>query len=175
MTVLETERLSLRHLTTGDAEFVHRLVNDPDWIRFIGDRNVHSLADAEAYIRNGPLAMYQRAGFGLYGVELRSAGTLIGICGLLERDGLDDPDLGFAFLPEYRRQGYAREAAAATLAYAAGPLKRTRVLAIVSPGNHASLGLLEQLGLRFERMTRLPGEAAEVCLLATGSPAQSRR
>jgi ribosomal-protein-alanine N-acetyltransferase len=154
MIVIETERLILRRLEPADAPFVLVLVNDPDWLRFIGDKNVHSLDDARLYIANGPRAMYQRCGHGLYLVTLKD-GTPIGMCGLLRRDTLDDADIGFAFIPQYRSQGYAREAAQATLAYGRDTLAMRRIVAITSPDNAASGSLLQKIGLRFERMLSL--------------------
>jgi RimJ/RimL family protein N-acetyltransferase len=151
--VLETDRLILRRLSTDDAEFILELVNDPAFIRFIGDRGVRTLDDARAYILNGPVDMYDRLGHGLYAVEL--AGIPIGMCGLIKRDSLEDVDLGFAFLPGFRGQGYAYEAAAATLAYGRSVLGLKRIVAIANPDNHASAGLLEKLGFRFERMLSL--------------------
>jgi RimJ/RimL family protein N-acetyltransferase len=164
--VLRTERLILRRLTTDDAGFILALMNDPDWLRYIGDRGVRSLDDARAYLLAGPLAMYDQRGFGLYRVELRESGDSIGICGLLKRDTLDDVDIGFAILPAFRAQGYAFEAAAATLAYAKRELGLTRIVAIVSPENDASMRLLRKLGLALERTVRLTPNAKEVGIFA---------
>ena len=158
MRVLETERLVLRRLTLEDAEFIFRLVNEPAWLRYIGDKGVKTLDDAGNYIRTGPMAMYERFGFGLLMVESKEDGTPIGICGLLKRDTLDDVDIGFAFLPAFRAQGYARESAAATLAYARDVLNLGRVIAITAPDNQDSARLLETIGLRFERMQPSTGE-----------------
>lgn len=156
----------LRRLTTDDAGFILALMNDSDWLRYIGDRGVRSLDDARAYLLAGPLAMYDEHGFGLYGVELRESGDSIGICGLLKRDTLDDVDIGFAILPAFRAQGYAYEAAAATLAYAKRELGLTRIVAIVSPENDASMRLLRKLGLDLERTVRLTPNAKEVGIFA---------
>jgi RimJ/RimL family protein N-acetyltransferase len=130
-------------------------MNDPDWLRFIGDRGVHTLADAENYIRNGPQAMFARFGHGLRLVERCEDGMAMGMCGLLKRDALPHPDIGYAFLPEFRAQGYALEAAEATLGDARQRLRLGHVLAIVSPDNTASIRLLERLGLNYERPIRL--------------------
>ena len=162
--VTQTERLILRRLTADDATFVFELVNDPDWLRYIGDRGIHTLDDARGYIATGPADMIARLGFGLYAVELKDDRTPIGICGLIKRDWLEDVDVGFAFLPAFRGAGYAREAAAATLEYAGGTLGFGHVLAIVSPENHDSVRLLEKLGLTFERMARPAADAKEVCV-----------
>ena len=152
MTVLETERLILRHFNLDDAPFVLTLLNEPSFLHYIGDKKVRTLDDARQYIINGPRASYERHGFGLYRVELAGSNTPIGMCGLLKRDELADPDIGFAFLPDYWNKGFAFEAATAVLNYAREQLKIHRVLAIVNPDNDASIKLLKKLGLRFERM-----------------------
>lgn len=164
MIILQTSCLTLRHLAPADAPFILALLNDPDWLRFIGDRGVRTVEQAAAYIAAGPMAMYAREGFGLYLVELRAGGTPIGICGLIKRDFLDDVDLGFAFLPQGRGQGYALEAAEAVLRHAASALGLRRVAAITDLENHRSMRLLEKLGLRFERLLVYPGEEAPVRL-----------
>lgn len=165
--VIETDRLTLRHLTPDDAEFIFALLNDPAFLRFIGDKGVRTLEDARKYITNGPMEMYARLGFGLYLVELKDGGIPIGLCGLIKRDGLDDVDIGFAFLPEYRTKGYAHEAASATMEYGKDALGLKRIVAITSPDNEASGKLLEKLGLRFEQMIRLSENAEEVRLFSS--------
>jgi RimJ/RimL family protein N-acetyltransferase len=170
MQILETDRLSLRRLTADDAAFILELVNDPDWLQFIGDRGVHTLADARDYILNGPVAMYQRVGFGLFLVELKQHATPIGICGLIERPGLADIDIGFAFLPAFRAHGYAYESASAMLKYAQGTLGLRRVVAITAPDNQRSIRLLTKLGLSFEDMLRLGEDQPEVMLFAWNKP-----
>ena len=152
--VIETERLILRRLDLDDAPFIFELVNDPDWLRHIGDKGVRSLEDARSYLSTGPLAMYAQHGFGLYAVALREDGTLIGMCGPIKRDSMQDVDIGFAYLPTYRARGLAREAAVATLDYAKNALNLRRVVALVSPANHASARLCERIGLRFEYALR---------------------
>jgi len=160
--VANTERLILRRLCTDDAGFVLELVNDPDWLRYIGDKNVHSLDDARGYLEKGPMDMYRRVGFGLFRVELKANATPIVMCGLIKRDTLEDVDIGFAFLPAFRAQGYAREAARATLDYGRDVIGLRRIVAITSPDNDASGRLLEAVGLRFERMFPIPGEERQV-------------
>jgi RimJ/RimL family protein N-acetyltransferase len=167
MKVLETDRLVLRHLETTDAAFIFDLVNDPSFIRFIGDKGVRNLDDARNYILNGPVASYERFGFGLFAVELRDGGQPIGMCGILRRDTLPDPDIGFAFLPAYRNQGYGFESAAAVMTYATEVLGLPRVLAITSPDNDASGSLLEKIGFRFEQTVRLSADADEVKLFSS--------
>jgi RimJ/RimL family protein N-acetyltransferase len=163
---LTTSRLELRELTAADAPFIRVLLNDPDFIRFIADRGVRTVDDAVRYIEQGPRAMYARHGMGLMLVALREGGVPLGICGLLRRDGLDDPDLGFAFLPEHRGKGYGAEAAGTTLAWGQGELGLDRVLAITSLDNEASGRLLEKLGFRFERIVTMPGDPEELRLYA---------
>lgn len=164
--VIETSRLRLRRMTAEDAPFILELLNDPGFLRYIGDRGVRTLDDAVAYIANGPVASYERHGFGLYVVTVGAPEVPIGIAGVLRRETLDDPDIGFAFLPAWRGQGYAREAARAVLAHAARDLGLRRLVAIVSPGNDPSRRLLEALGFRLEGRIRLSEDAAEVDLFA---------
>jgi RimJ/RimL family protein N-acetyltransferase len=167
MKVLETPRLILRHLELEDAEFILELVNDPDWVRYIGDKNVRTVEAARHYIARGPRAMYERLGFGLYLVELKASGEALGICGLIKRDTLEDVDIGYAFLPRHRACGYACEAAMATLEFARRSLGLKRIVAITSPDNKSSARLLARLGLRFERSLKLAAGAGEVNLFAT--------
>jgi len=167
MRVLETERLALRWLEHADARFMHELVNDPDWLRYIGERGIHSIDAARDYIIGGPRDMYARLGFGLYLVELKGVDTALGICGLIKRDWLEDVDLGFAFLARFRGYGYAYEAASATLGYAQSALGLNRIAAIVSPDNRDSRRLLARLGMRLERMVKPPPDAQEVCMYAS--------
>lgn len=147
MIPIDTERLRLRELVDDDAGFIERLVNDPSWLKYIGDRQVHSRNDALRYIHDGPAASFSRHGFGLCHVSLREDGTAIGLCGLLQRDALAHPDIGFAYLPEFRGKGYATEAAGAMLEHARHALRLPRVLAITRPDNHASMRVLLRLGL----------------------------
>jgi RimJ/RimL family protein N-acetyltransferase len=159
-------RVSLRRLTPVDAPFILELLNDPDFIANIADRKVRSLDDANAYLAKGPIEMYERLGFGLWCVELLATSTPIGICGLLKRDWLDDVDIGFAFLPEFRGRGYAREAAELTMDRARQEHGLARVVAIVSPRNARSKRLLESIGFRMERMVRADAESPELELFA---------
>lgn len=162
--VVVAPRLILRRLTADDAAFMLTLLNEPSFIRNIGDRGVRTIPEAVAYIAQGPQASYERFGFGLYRVELKATGAPIGICGLLKRDELPDADIGFAFLPAYWSQGYALEAATAVTAYARDVIGLTRLLAIVSPLNDSSIRLLGKLGFRFGSMMRLTPDAHEVKL-----------
>ena len=145
MKVLETHRLALRHLELDDAPFILELLNDPGWIRYIGDRGVRTVQAAAAYLETRMLSQYEQHGFGLWMVEGR-AGEAMGICGLVKRDALPVPDLGFAFMPGFRGQGYAYESALAVRDHATGPLGIERLLAITSPVNTASSRLLVRLG-----------------------------
>jgi ribosomal-protein-alanine N-acetyltransferase len=164
MQVIQTERLGLRWLADSDAEFILELLNQPSWLQFIGDRGVRNLADAHAYINNGPLAMIKQHGVGLYLVELRSSKQAIGLCGLLKRETLTDIDIGFAFHPDFWGKGYAKEAAAACIEYACEFLRLDRVVAITLPENRASIALLKAIGMAYESDTSL-GESDEVLQL----------
>jgi RimJ/RimL family protein N-acetyltransferase len=165
MIVIETPRLTLRRLTEADAPFMLTLLNEPSFIRHIGDRGVRTIADAEAYITAGPLASYARFGFGLYLVELKASSASLGICGLLKRDTLDDVDIGFAFLPRFWSRGYAVESASAVCDHARRALGLRRLVAIVDPVNAGSLRVLDRLGFTFERTVRLGDETNDLQLL----------
>jgi ribosomal-protein-alanine N-acetyltransferase len=166
LTAIETNRLRLRELTVDDGEFILRLLNEPSFVQNIGDRGVRTIDDARAYITNGPIASYKNHGFGLLLVELKESGTAIGICGLLKRDVLSDPDLGYALLPDFWSNGYAHESAAAVIDGAGDVLHLQRVLAVVNPENVASIRLLEKMGFQFEGMMRLAEDALEIKLFA---------
>ncbi len=164
MIVLQTERLVLREVTPDDAPFILELLNDPGWLRYIGDKGVRNLDDACRYILTGPMPMYARHGFGLYVTQLKDGPSAIGLCGIIRRDGLDDPDVGFAFLPAFRGHGYAYEAVAATLAYGRETLGLDRIVAITSPENERSARLLGKVGFKFDRMMRLTPDADQIRL-----------
>lgn len=170
MKVLETERLVLRRMSPGDADFILGLLNEPSFLRFIGDRGVRTREDARAYILKGPVDMYERLGFGLYIPELKGTGVPIGICGLVKRDFLADVDLGFALLPAFWGQGYAHEAAAAVMEHATGTLGLKRLVAITNPDNQSSIRLLEKLGFRFDRMIRAAADGPEIRLFTWDPP-----
>lgn len=158
MAIIRTARLAMRELDHRDAGFIFELLNDADFIRYIGDRGVGTPDDARSYIETRLAPPYRQRGFGLWRVEDTATATPVGICGLLQRDYLDAPDLGFAYLPGWRRRGIGLEAGRAVLDYAAGRLRIPRVLAIVSPCNQASIGLLDKLG--FHRVRRLDTDTA---------------
>lgn len=153
--IIETDRLILRQLTVDDAEFILELLNDPGWLRYIGDRGIRNLADARQYIVDGPVASYQRNGFGLYLVESKDSKMPMGICGLIQREELEDVDIGFAFLPQFGRKGFAFEAASAVMDHAAYELGIQRIVAITSWDNLRSIKLLEKLGMQFQEIIKL--------------------
>ena len=169
MIACETQRLFLRQLTTADSAFILDLLNQPDFIRNIGDRKVRTLDDAHRYILAGPVASYGRWGFGPYLVGLKGAPVPIGICGLLKRDYLDDPDVGFALLPAFRGLGYAFEAAAAAMRHGTAALGLKRIVAMTAPHNDASIRVVQRLGLEFERILRVPDQDRDTWLFTPGS------
>jgi RimJ/RimL family protein N-acetyltransferase len=165
--ILETERLTISELTTDDAEFILELLNDPSFIRFIGDKGVRSVEEARRYLLTGPVESYIQNGYGLYLVKLKDLEQSIGICGLVKRVTLADADIGFAFLPPYWSKGYAYEAASAIMAYTRERLGLKRVLGITLPENSSSIKLLKKIGLRYDRMLRLTEGEREVMLFTT--------
>ena len=161
---LETDRLIVRPITFDDAPFILTLLNEPSFLRFIGDKQVRTVEDARQYILNGPVASYERHGFGLCLMELRESNTPVGMCGILKREELPDPDIGFALMPDFWNKGLAFEAAAAVLKDARERLKLNRILAITSLDNDASINLLERLGFSFEEIIQLAPDREQVRL-----------
>ena len=162
--ILASERLYIRELTLKDAPFFYELVNDPDWIRFIGDRNVQTIADAEDYLENRIFKSYATSGFGFYAVVLKSTNEVVGISGFVKRDELEHVDVGFAFLPRGRGQGYAFESTQALMEHGLQTLKFQKVLAIANNDNERSHNLLKKLGFQFENHVQLYDEEAKISL-----------
>jgi RimJ/RimL family protein N-acetyltransferase len=166
MVVVQTSRLYLRHIEIEDAGFMLGLLNDPDFLKFVGDKNARDLESTQDYIRQGPVASYDTYGFGLYLVELVDSREPIGMCGLLKRSFLEKPEIGFALMPEYRGHGYAFEAARATVDLARDTLKLPGLLAITAGNNIRSIKLLEKIGMSFDKLIALPGSDKEVKLFS---------
>ena len=164
MKILETERTILREVIERDAAFILDLLNQPSFIKFIGDRNVRTIGEARDYIETRFAESYQKFGFGMWTVELKETNQPIGICGFVKRDSLPDADIGFAFLPQYERKGYAFESAAAALEYGKNALNLNSVLAITSKDNESSGRLLGKLNFKFERLIVLSGGVEELKL-----------
>lgn len=164
--ILETARLGLREFTINDTNFIIQLLNSPGWIEFIGDRNIRTAEQAKQYLLSGPIKSYQKNGFGLSLVELKIDKTAIGMCGMIKRENLENPDIGFAFLPEFTGKGFAFEIAKATIIFAKDKLKLSHVLAITKPENGKSIKLLERIGLKFKKTFAFPGSTEEVMLFS---------
>lgn len=151
-----TPRLQLREFTLQDAPLLLALLTDPDFIRNVADRGIHTQAQAIDYLSRGPILSYLQDGFGLWCVERRDDGVAIGMCGLIRRAGLLDIDVGYALLPAWRGQGYASEAAAACVQYGLHSLQLKRVVAYVNADNAASRRVLEKAGLHHSGPVLLP-------------------
>lgn len=162
--MITTDRLHISKMTPTDAPFIRELLNSPPWLKYIGDRNIHSDADALKYMEERMFPAYESSGLAGWRVALKETDTPIGNCGFYHRDFLDHPDFGFAFLPEYLGQGYGYEAARACLDYGVKEHGVTEVLAITQENNLASIGLLEKLGFRQDGMVKYPGEEVELML-----------
>ncbi|MGA2018933.1 MAG: GNAT family N-acetyltransferase [Opitutaceae bacterium] len=167
MCPIKTPRLSLREISTADDEFIFALMNEPAYIQYIGDRGIRTLENARAYITDKFAASYAKFGFGLYLVELKERPVSIGICGLVKRDSLEHPDIGFALLREHCSRGFAFEAASAVLDYGFGALELKTVLGVTLADNKSSIRLLEKLGLKFQKMIRLPRMDRDNMLFST--------
>ncbi len=161
--IVETQRLLIRELTIDDAEFIFRLVNEPSFLKNIGDKGVRNLEDARQFILDGPWASHRERGYGQFLVELKEGGEPIGVCGLLFRESLNVSDIGCAYLPQYWRRGFAYEAACAVMEYGRTTLGIDRIVGLTSEKNLASIKALEKLGMSFEKMVKMsendPGTA----------------
>jgi RimJ/RimL family protein N-acetyltransferase len=146
--ILQTENLTVRQLNPGDVDFIVELLNTPGWLKYIGDRNVRTTEEAIAYLNNGPIKSYRENGFGLYHIAITESNIPIGMCGIIKRPTLADPDIGYALLPAYAGKGYAYEMANAVLQYAVNDLKLPALCAITLPINTSSVKLLGKLGFR---------------------------
>ncbi len=166
MNIIKTERLLINRITLDDAAYILALMNDKDWISNIGDRGISSIEDAEKYIRSKFLKTYEESKFGFYSLILQHSKEFIGIAGLVDRKGIDHVDIGYGLLPSYRGIGYAFEASQAIYDYGYKVLKLEKIVAIVNPDNPSSIQLLSKLGLKFEKMVRLPGEEKDIMLFS---------
>lgn len=162
MTVIQTERLVLQKATFDDAEFIYQLLNDPSFIDNIADKGIKTLDDAKNYIQKSLIDSYDNNGFGLYITRLKSDNTPIGLCGLVKRDELAWPDVGYALLPQFAGQGYASEGAKASLDYGFNVLGVEKIVAITSENNIGSIKVLEKIGLKREKVINIYNDE---CLL----------
>jgi len=162
--VFETERLLLRPTSVTDAEFIMELMNTPKWLENIGDRNVKTIDSAKAYVLNKMMPQLQRLGYSNYTILRKSDDVKIGTCGLFDREGLEGIDIGFAFLPEFEKKGYAFEAANKLKDMAFNEFGIPELNAITAKTNGASQALLKKLGLKQSGILKLPNEDEEVLL-----------
>ena len=162
--IFETERLILKPTGVEDADFIFQLVNTPKWIQYIGDRNVNSPEEAEIYIQNRMLPQLERLGFSNYTLIRKSDQAKMGTCGIYSRDGMEDLDMGFAFLPEFEKQGYAYEAARKLLMEAKQSFHLKSLTAFTTKDNYSSQNLLEKLGMKNAGFIRIPNDEEELVL-----------
>lgn len=166
--VLETERLSLREVLLDDAPFMLGLLNSPGFLENIGDRGVRDEDQARDYIEERVLGSYREHGFGMWLAVQKSDGAPVGLAGLVQREGLDVPDVGYAFIQKVWGQGYAQEAAAAVLAHAQGKLGIPKLAAVTTPENFASMAVLRKIGFTFQGTIELPGADRESTYFTVG-------
>jgi len=160
----ESERLILKPTSEDDAQFILDLLNTPKWLKYIGDRDVKTLADAKAYIEKRITAQFNKLGYGNYTVTRKSDEKKIGSCGLYDREGLEGIDIGFAFLPQYERMGYAYESALKIKEIAINEFNINEIVAITLKENISSQKLLIKIGLAFEKMISIPNDDEELML-----------
>jgi RimJ/RimL family protein N-acetyltransferase len=168
-----TERLVLCELTARDGDFILGLLNEPSFVRYVGDKGIRTVEDARGYIESVPRANYARHGYGLNLVLLRATGEPMGICGLVNRDWLDAPDIGFSLLPAFWSRGYAHEAATAVLDQAERVFGLRRILAITNPDNQTSIRLLRRLGFAYWKRVTAPDGREALSLWSNAEPTQT--
>ena len=166
MIIAETERLLISKIKLQDAPFFLELANTPHWIKYIGDRNLKTVKDAENYLKNRTLKSYDDFGFGFYKLQLKENNKTIGICGLVKREELEDVDIGFGLLPNYEGKGFGFESSIEILKLAKEKFNLKRVAAITMPINKPSIQLLEKLGLVFEKRVKPFEDDDELLLFA---------
>ena len=165
--IAETNRLIISKITLDDAAFFLELVNTPNFIKYIGDRNLKTVEDAKTYLKNGTLKSYEDFGFGFYKLLLKEENNkAIGTCGLVKREQLDNVDIGFAMLPKYEGKGFGYESCIAVLKLAKEQFKLNKVLAITLPTNNNSIKLLEKIGLSYEKRVKPFEDDKELLLFA---------
>jgi RimJ/RimL family protein N-acetyltransferase len=147
--LLSTERISLIRLEGNECDFIVSLMNSPGWLTHIGNRNVHTCAEVKTYVAYHIVPHYSNSVYGMHGIFDNQQQLLVGICGLLQRDYLEYPDLGFALLTKFERKGYALEASKLVLAFAFEQLHVENIAGITVPANIKSITLLERLGMEF--------------------------
>ena len=160
----ETNRLFIRPTLEQDAELIYQLMNTSKFIKYVGDRNINSIEDAEKYIRTKMLPQLRTDGYSSYSLITKTSGEKIGTCGLYNRDGIDGVDIGFGLLPQYEKLGYAYESSHRLMKAAFEEFEIEEVKAITSKANISSQRLLEKLGLKIEGTTRLPDGNEELLL-----------
>ncbi|WP_153915650.1 GNAT family N-acetyltransferase [Shewanella sp. TC10] len=167
MLIITTQRLTLREFTLEDAEFIYQLMNSPLYLKFIGDRNIKNRVDAKTFLSTKLIPSYQLHGYGLYAVIRNQDDCLIGMCGLVNRDGLEHTDIGFGFLPQYIGMGYGYESARAVTHYANETLSLSPIWAITHPQNTASIKLLIKLGLLYQQHILWGDDQEPILLMST--------
>ncbi len=158
----ETERLILKSTSEEDAEFIFELMNTPKWIQFIGNRKIETVEDAKAYIKKKVTPQLERLGYANYTVIRKLDKVKVGTCGLYDREGLDGIDIGFAFLPQHEKQGYAFEASDKLKQAAFDEFGINEISAITIESNTSSQKLLEKLGLTLTGTTKLENDPEEL-------------
>ena len=160
--ILETERLILKPTQPEDASFLLALLNSPKWLEHIGNRNINTEAEAEQYIQVRMLPQLERLGYSNNTVTLKETGAKMGVCGIYHREGVEGVDIGFAFLPDFEKKGYAYESATALIDTAFTQYGITQLNAMTKHTNIESQKLLEKLGFQSVENIFIPNDEEEL-------------
>ncbi|MBW8362484.1 MAG: GNAT family N-acetyltransferase [Kaistella sp.] len=158
----ETERLSMRPMSAEDSAFVLALYNEPNFLKYIGDKKIRTIEEAEEYIKTRFRPQIEKLGYGNYLITRKSDGLRIGSVGIFQREGMDVHDIGFSFLGEFEGKGYGFEAASELMKQAFAHFGLKKISAVTSKDNVASQKLIEKLGLKFKKLVILPDETEEL-------------
>lgn len=148
-----SQRLTIRPFTDTDAPFILQLLNEPNWLRFVGDREIHTVLDAKNYIHSKLHKHHEEYGYGFFLITKSSDDTPLGTCGIINREGLKFPDLGYALLKEHQGNGYIHEAAEIILDVVPRVFKMKTVDAITTAENIRSQNVLSNLDFKLQPET----------------------
>lgn len=158
MMKLESKRLLIRDTFVSDAPFYFELFNDPDWIKFISDKNLKSVEETEVYLKDILFKNSKTGGLGFFTVILKETGEPIGTSTALQREKLDYIDIGYGFLPKGRGKGYAIEATKLIIQYVREKFNQKKVYAFTVPENEKSQNLLKKLNFKYVGLQPIFGE-----------------
>ncbi len=163
--IISTSRLYLRRFQASDDKDFFLLNSDQDVIRYTGDSPFENITAANLFLRN--YNHYEQYGYGRWAVINKIQNQFIGWCGLKYSSELDEVDIGFRFFKKFWNQGFATEAAAASLHYGFDHLGLEQIVGRAMKANTASVRVLEKLGMRYLEDRIMDGEPGVVYIASS--------